>query len=76
MQLIMKDEDIIMDHGSWILHVRELVNMALEQRTKPPNFDLSAKHLDSLDVDERPLTHYETGICSTSCSIVSCFFDE
>ena len=32
----------------------ELVDMALGQKLKPPGFDLDAKPLDSLDVDERP----------------------
>ena len=32
----------------------ELVDMALVQRIEPPSLDLNAKHLDSLDVDDRP----------------------
>ena len=62
----MEGEDITMDHGSWIL---ELVDMALGQRIKPPSFDLNAKPLDYLHVDERPPTHYEIGRYLTSCSI-------
>ena len=31
----------------------ELVDMILGQRIKPPNYELNAKPLDSLDVDER-----------------------
>jgi hypothetical protein len=32
----------------------ELVDMALGQRIEPLSFDLNAKPLDSLDIDERP----------------------
>ena len=32
----------------------KLVDMALGQRVETPRFDLNAKPLDSLDVDERP----------------------
>ena len=31
----------------------KLVDMALEQRIKPPSFDLNAEPLDTLDFDER-----------------------
>ena len=32
----------------------KLVGIAMGQKTKSPSFDLNAKLLDSLDVDERP----------------------
>jgi hypothetical protein len=37
----------------------KLVDMALGQRIKPPRFDLNAKPLDSLDVDERPIVNWQ-----------------
>ena len=46
----MKIEDII--EAKYCMS--ELVDMALGQRIEPPSFDLNAKPLDSLDVDERP----------------------
>ena len=33
----------------------EVVDIALGQRIEPPSFDLNAKPVDSLDIDERPL---------------------
>jgi hypothetical protein len=51
-------EDYLIEEGEDIIEVEycmsELVDKALGQRRESPSFDLNAKPLDSLDIDERP----------------------
>ena len=50
--------DYLIAEGEDIIEVEycmsKLVDKALGQRRESPNFDLNAKPLDSLDIDERP----------------------
>ena len=65
----MEGEDII--EAQYCLS--ELGDMALGKTIEPPSFDLNAKPLDSLDVDET-FTYCETSKCSTSCSNLNYIF--
>jgi hypothetical protein len=67
--LIMEDEDNIEVEYCML----ELVDLVLGQRIEPLSFDLNAKPLDILDLDDRS-TYCETSNYSTSCSIAMYIF--
>ena len=52
--------------------------MALGQKTKPPSFDHNAKHLECLDVDERPPPRMKLADAQHHAQLLAtfCFMDK